>query len=148
MEENQKKKSRIGLIAIVILVVAALIADLLSLIPFVGDIVGPLFWIGASIYFWQSGLGLVNGRRLATSIISMVAEMIPAIQELPLILAGIIAIIVMVRIEDKTGISLTPHIAGKGGMPLVQNGLRSPAGTPPPLNQGGIRAPGGGLVLK
>jgi hypothetical protein len=96
-----QKKHKLGTVAIIVLVVFATIADLLSLIPFVGDLVGPIFWVCVSIYFWKAGMGLINVRKLATSIISMVAELIPAVQELPLILAGIIAVIVMTRAEEK-----------------------------------------------
>ena len=143
MDENKKK--RIGNIASAVLIIAALIADLFSLIPFVGDFVGPIFWIGASVYFWKSGLGLVNGRRLATSVISMVAELIPGVQEFPTIVAGMIIIVAMTRVEDKTGISLNPAKGGKLGPKANIAGTRMP---PPqmPLNQGGIRPPKGGLV--
>lgn len=143
--EEIKPKYRIGTAGIVFWVALAALADLFSLIPFVGDIVGPIFWICASIYLWKVGCGLLNARRLATSLISMVAEMIPIVQEFPLILAGMIAVIVMVRAEDKTGISV-PGIGGKKtGSSLVQNGVNPPHQQQIPLNQGGVRAPSGGL---
>lgn len=132
-EENRKTKYRIGTLAIVLLVALAGIFDLLSLIPFVGDFVGPIFWIIASIYFWEAGLGFVNGRRLAVSAISMVAELIPVVQGLPAILAGIIAIIVMTRVEDKTGISLNPL--------QKKPGMTPPRLPPKPANVDGVRLP-------
>ena len=143
--EETKPKYRMGTAGIVFWIAFAALADLLSLIPFVGDFVGPIFWVCASIYLWKVGCGLLNARRLATSLISMIAEMIPGVQEFPLILAGIIAIIIMVRVEDKTGISV-PGIGGKKtGSTLVQNGVNPPRIQQSPLNQGGVRAPGGGL---
>ncbi|HEY9583862.1 MAG TPA: hypothetical protein VJI66_02790 [Candidatus Paceibacterota bacterium] len=132
-EQNKKVNYRIGALAIVLLVALAGIFDLLSLIPFVGDIVGPIFWIIASIYFWKAGLGLVNGKRLATAAISLIAELIPAVQELPMILAGIVAIIIMTRIEDKTGISLNP-LSKKPGVTPPRNQRR-------PANVDGVRLP-------
>ncbi len=143
--EKTKLKYRIGAVGIVFLVALATLADLFSLIPFVGDIVGPIFWICASVYLWKIGCGLLNARRLATSLISMVAEMIPIVQELPLILAGMIAVIVMVRMEDKTGISIPGIGDKKSGSHLVQNGVNPPHQQQIPLNQDGVRAPGGGL---
>ncbi len=142
MEEG--KKHKLGNIATIILFIAACIADALSLIPFVGDLVGPIFWILASIYFWKSGMGLMNPRRLITSAISTVAELIPVVQEFPTIIAGMIIIIVLTRIEDKTGISVT-SVAGGGKPYLNSGGVRLP---PPkvPLNQGSVRPPSGGLV--
>ncbi len=130
---EEKKKNRIGIVAIVLLVISALIADLLSLIPFVGDLVGPVFWILASVYFWKAGLGLLNTRRLAVSVISMVAELIPGVQEFPATIAGVIAIIVMTRVEDKTGISLNPL--------QKKPGVTSPRNQITPLNLGGVRQP-------
>jgi hypothetical protein len=129
MASKTEKKHQIGNLAIVILTILATVADLLSLIPFVGDFVGPIFWIFAGIYFWKSGMGLVNGKRLAASLISLVAEMIPGVQELPTIIAGMIIIIVVTRLEDKTDIKLpatgtasarTPLNAGEVRMPTPQ----------------------------
>ena len=144
--QETNNKNRLGSNAIVTLIVIAIIVDLLSLIPSVGTIVGPLFWIGAGMYFWKAGLGFINGKRLTTGIISVIMEMILLLQWLPMNLIGIIVIIIITRIEDKTGISLSPLPVGKAGLPLVQGGMRSPKITSSPLNQGGIRAPGGGLT--
>lgn len=105
-QDKPKTIYRIGVIGSIGFIGLALIADLFTLIPFVGDVVGPIFWVGASFYLYFKGFGFVNGRRLATSAISLVGELIPAIQELPLILAGAIAIIVLARIEDRTGLHL------------------------------------------
>ncbi|MDP3981015.1 MAG: hypothetical protein Q8Q33_06370 [Chlamydiota bacterium] len=151
MEEN-KKKYRISGTGMALLIVGAIIADLISLIPFVGIISGPTFWIIASIYLWKAGCGLLNGKRLATSAISMIGEMAPVVQFLPLALVGIITVIFMVRVEDKTGIHIpvsgTKPVGGR--VPLYQNGKRMPdiarnVASSEPLNIDGIRAPGGGL---
>jgi len=139
MEDKQPINYRISGGMSTILILLAGLADLLTLIPFVGDVVGPLFWVLASIYFWKAGLGLVNGRRLATTVVSTVIELIPAAQAFPAILAGIIAVIVMVRIEDRTGISLTP--AKKVGVTPPRN-VRVPVnktpGVRPPRIQGSV----------
>ena len=138
------KKHKIGNIAAAILVLTAIIADLISLIPLGGDIVGPIFWVCVSFYFWKSGLGLINSRRLATSAISLVAELIPGIQELPAILLGIVVIIAMTRFEDKTGISVTSAVGGKSAGALNSSGVRAPIPRTP-LNRDSVRLPNGGL---
>jgi pheromone shutdown protein TraB len=90
MDEEQHKKHRIGWFAIFILVFLALVCDLLGLIPFVKDVLGTIFWICASIYFWMIGMGIFNGRKLAVMMVSWVASLIPVIQEIPfeLVLGG------------------------------------------------------------
>jgi hypothetical protein len=147
MEETQKKH-RIGKLSAVILVVVAIIADLITLIPIAGDIVGPIFWVFAGLYFWKSGLGFVNGKRLVTGAISLVAELIPGIQEFPTIALGMIIIVIMTRFEEKTGISITSLAGGGTKAPLVHGGTRIPSMTTSPLNQGGVRSPNGGLMRK
>ncbi len=133
MEGKQPINYRISGGMSAILILLAGLADLLTLVPFVGDVVGPLFWILASVYFWKAGLGLVNGRRLATTIVSTVIELVPGAQAFPAILGGIIAVIAMVRIEDKTGISLTPP--KKVGVTPPRN-VRVPVNSTP-----GVRPP-------
>lgn len=141
-----------GWMGISVILITAVIADLLSLVPFVGDIVGPIFWVCVSIYLWSIGCGLLNARRLATSIISMVAEMIPLVQELPLIFAGALAVIILVRIEDKTGKKLMPGSNKLSGSrkPLYNNGVRQPEynvqnNVSRSINIEGVRPPNGGL---
>ena len=141
MSDTEHHRIRIG--QGVALIVLAAIADLITLIPIAGDIVGPVFWISVSIYFWKSGLGVMNVGRLVTSTVSLVAEMFPVIQELPTILVGMIIIIVLFFFEDKSGVHISSIIGG-GKSPLNKTGVRA---TPPPipLNQGGVRPPNGGL---
>jgi hypothetical protein len=139
----EEKKPKLSTTASVVLVVLAGIADLLSLIPAVGILVGPVFWLCAGAYFWIAGLGFVNGRRLVTGGISTVAEIIPGIQAIPTILVGVIAIIAMEKIQEKTGINVTSVAGGKN--PLVSSGSRMPNPIKP-ANQAGIRAPQGGLA--
>jgi len=104
----QETKYRIGWKGAAILIFFATIADILSLIPIVGAMTGPIFWAGATIYLWKAGCGLANPRRLATTAISFLGEIMPAVQMLPLTLTGIIVILVMVRREDKIGMKKAP----------------------------------------
>lgn len=110
----------------------ALFADLLTLIPIVGDIVGPVFWVGISYYFWKKGLGLFNWRRFTPEIISFIAELVPGIQELPSIFVGMIAITLLTKFEQKTGINPINLAKGKITPPRI---VRKP------LNSGGMRQP-------
>lgn len=128
-----KTKYRLENKAIVIITFCAGAADALTFIPFVGDAIGPIFWIGASIYFWKAGLGFGNAKRLATTALSTVAELIPIVQELPTILVGTVAIIMMSRTEDKLGISKNS---------TNKTGITAPRNQRWPVNRrAGIRPP-------
>lgn len=140
--EQESRKNRISNKAAALLIGSAIIADLLTLIPIVGIVVGPVYWILINIYLMKSGLGFMSGKRLATSGISAIAEIIPVIQELPTISVAMIIIVVTTRIEDKTGISVGSVASGPH---LNSNGVRTAAQKQPPLNQGGQRLPNGGL---
>ncbi len=143
MEES--KRYRITNIAAIVLVISAFIADTFTIIPFVGDFVGPIFWVLASLFFWKNGLGLLQGKRGITTVISTIMELIPGVQELPAILVGILIIITTSRIEDKTGISMSSVTSGKPTIKMSVAGRREP---PPriPANQGDVRPPNGGMV--
>lgn len=151
--DEKKPKYRIGTVAIIILVFFAIIADGLGMIPFVKDFTASIFFVCASVYFWMKGMGILNGKKLAAMAISWIASMIPIIQEIPLeVTAGIIAIILITRIEDKTGISVTkPLSQGKkiASPKSMMNfaGRREP---PPriPSNQGDRRSPSEGQMVE
>jgi len=106
MKDGQQTVYRIGMGMSILWVVIAIIGDLLSLIPFVGTAVAPVFWICFTYYGWKKGLGLINPKKVVTTALSVGAEVAPLLQFLPALAAGIVAILLMVRAEDKTGISL------------------------------------------
>lgn len=93
---------------IAILIAVAAFADLITLIPIAGDFVGPVYWICVSILLYMKGFGIFNARRFITSAVSTVAEIIPVVQELPMLLVGTIVLIIFSRIEDKTGMNIMP----------------------------------------
>lgn len=131
------KKNRIGNYAIVLITALAGLADLLTLIPGVGDVLGWLSWIMFAIIFWIKGLGFFSPKKLAISIVSVVTELVPGVQALPTITAGVIAILVMTRAEDKLGISLNP-MQKKPGVTMPRNQktpVNSIAGVRPPRKQ-------------
>lgn len=142
MEQDTNK---ISLKAGIILLIIAIIADAFTLIPFVGALVGPMFWVGATFYFWKVGLGFVNWGRISTSVISTLGELTPAVQFLPFITVGVIAVLILDRIQAKTGISLTSLTKGKIGPKMNTNGRREPPARIP-LNNSQGRPPNGGLV--
>lgn len=141
-EVQVKSKRKIGNGAAAVLIFVAIVFDLFTLIPFVGDFIGPIFWIGANVYFWMRGMGILNARRLGSAAVSVVIELVPVLQWIPSITAAVIAVIVMTRLEEKTGVPVT-SMASKGG-PANSMGRRAPTGAvPPPLNSGGMRLPEG-----
>lgn len=142
MNEQGTVQYRLGWGSIVILLGAAGIGDLLSLIPFVGDFVGPVFWVIVAIYLYTRGFGLLNPGRLAAELISLAAKMIPIIQEFPELLAGMAAVIILSRFEDRTGMKV-PLSGSSSTNPLNSGGARLPAGAPVPLNSEGVRLPSG-----
>ncbi len=129
MQENNKPQYRIGILAIVVLFITACIFDGLTFIPFVGDLIAWVFWVGSAIYYWKAGLGLANWKVLVPEILSFAAELVPAVQELPTMIAATVVIVAMSRVEDRFNVSLIP---GK---------KITPARRPPPLNNSGIRPP-------
>ncbi len=133
-----QKKKKIGFLFIGILFIAAGIYDLLSIIPLVGSAIGWSLWTGVALVLWKKGYGLINPRRLITMVASTVAEFIPAVQELPLFLAGAVILVIVLKAEEKTGISLTSK--AKVGGSLNKYGVRSPVGRPSPVYQNGARA--------
>ncbi len=138
---NKQKQHRMGWVGISGLLVVGIILDLVTLIPGAGTLLAPPVWIAINTYLWIIGCGIVNAKRLSTSLISMVGEMIPALQALPINILGIIAIIIMVRLEDKTGIKVHGGTKGVGNISIVNgNPVRNPKITPP-LNVDGIRLP-------
>jgi hypothetical protein len=159
MEDKPKPKYRMGIVGIVILILLATIADLLSLIPFVGDFVGPIFWVMVSIYLWKIGCGLINSKRLATEIISIVIEVIPVAQEIPSIIICMAIIIILVRVEDKTGIKMigskgnltnagriTVRSNAEGVRESLQSQRKKLENGGGASNQDGIRAPNGAIL--
>ena len=149
-EANLPKKHRIGIFLAIILSLFAFIGDLFSLIPFVGDFVGPIYWVLAGGYLWMfKKINPIKGKNVAGKLaaigISLIAKMIPVVQELPIeLLAGMVALIAITYFEDKTGINATTLAEGnvKGA---VVDGVRSPSRQSVPMNRNGVRAPGGGL---
>ncbi|HTK32979.1 MAG TPA: hypothetical protein VL335_00320 [Candidatus Paceibacterota bacterium] len=125
MKEKQTYRLKNGAVALFLM--AAGVADLTTLIPFVGDFVGPIFWTLAAVYLWRKGLGLVNAKRLGAELISFVCELIPGVQEFPTIFIASVAIVAMSRIEDKTGFKIPLKGKGvKGRVPVNHDGVRAP----------------------
>lgn len=156
MNEEQKKAAgqilsavtdkntvyRLGWGAIIALLAVAGIGDLISLIPLAGDVVAPIFWVVVAVYLYMKGFGLMNPGRLVTELVSMAAEMVPGIQEFPALLLGTALVIILTRLEDRTGVQFElPGRTVGGRTPLNQNGARAPIQTPAPLNIDGVRPP-------
>jgi hypothetical protein len=132
MEGKQKTKYRIGVGMSIVLIAIAVIFDAASVIPFVGTLMGPIFWVISGVYLWTKGVGFFGVKKIATTAISLVAEVVPLSQELPMLVAGIIALLVIIRVEDKTGMSIVkPMKAGitpprLKRIPKNINGVRKP----------------------
>jgi len=127
-----KPEHRITTGAFAIWLIVGGLFDLLGLIPFVENVIGIIFALLFGTYLWIKGMGVFKGKVFITECISLVGSFIPMIQSLPQLTAGVVAIFIISRLEEKVGISATSLTSGKG--------IRTPVGRNP-LNQGGIRAP-------
>ncbi len=120
----------------VILIILAGVADLATFIPVVGNFLGFLFWAVMAVVFWKLGLGFINYRRFVPMLISTATEIFPVVSFLPTIIAGMFAILILSRIEDKTGLKILPS---KGNLDITKPKLRrvpvnSTAGVRQPRN--------------
>ena len=143
---KQKNQNRIENGACAVLVLFALVCDAIGLIPFAKDLIGPVFWIIIALYLKTKGFPFFsNWEVIAVEVIDLIATLIPLIQEFPELTLGIIVILLMIRFEDKTGLSIIGAMQGNikkaiSEGKLSKNGKR----LPPPrqaLNSGGQRVP-------
>lgn len=137
MEGKQKTKYRVGIGMSVVLIGVAGIFDIAnfftSFIPFVGSAIGAIFWFVSGLYLWTKGVGLFGGKKIAVTAISFIAELVPIVQALPMLTAGIIGVLLVIRIEDKTGMSIVKPMKAGVTLPRYkrvplngQKGLRLP----------------------
>jgi len=107
MDPQQKTQYRMGNQQIINILFVAGFVDALTLIPLVGDFMGPLFWALFSLYLFIKGYGFLNTRRLVTTLTSTIFEILPGFQAFPTIFIGSVIVILLLRVEDKTGLKLT-----------------------------------------
>lgn len=96
----------------IFLPMAALFFDLLSLIPFLNVIVAPIAWITVTLWLYLEGVSPLSGRRLATIGVSFIVGLIPILSMLPEITLAVVAIILMVKLEDR----VTKAVPGLGAV--------------------------------
>ena len=129
-QATPEKKNRIGLITALALVLVALLFDgaqfLVGLIPFIDIVLLPVVGITASIIFWLWFLlidpSLMSGVKAFKNQLAMagmtIATVIPFLDMLPEITAGVVAVIIISRAEDM-GLSVTDVI--KTGLQFSKN---------------------------
>ncbi len=115
--DEDKPQSRIDNITAGFMIAVAIIFDLLSLIPFVNIVVDVAAVLLYGIWFAIKGVGFINPRRFATMMVTVIIEAIPAISFLPGFTIAIIVTILMIKSEDRLGISL-PGVGGKKMPPI------------------------------
>ena len=101
MDENAKKKTHIDWLQGFFLISVALFFDLLSFVPIVNFVSSLFAWLTFSLWFYLRGASFMHPGRLATAATSAVLEFIPFVSWLPTITAGVIGLIVMVKLEDR-----------------------------------------------
>ena len=122
-----KPEPKISLTEAYLLIVFAIIADLLSIVPLLNDIVAVIFTFGSQIYYFMKGVNGIAG--IAAEII----EFIPVLSILPGTLLGVVLVILIDRAAaTKLGQTAlkTAGPAGKlaisGGKPSVTS-FKNPA---------------------
>ncbi len=122
--EAGKKEMRIDWITGFLMITTAVFFDLLSLIPIVNIFVDVIAALTFGLWFILKNVPLINPRRLATALIALIIEAVPAISALPAITIGVIIIILTVIVEDKTGIEIPlskkPIGKGSGKPPIIK----------------------------
>lgn len=105
----EKKKHKIGNVTAIFMVLLALIADGLQFLLTLAVILIPLsllltFLCGIGFALWFFILGAYSGKgaekKVLTSLVSVVAEVIPVINAVPAITAGVVINIVLSRLDD------------------------------------------------
>ncbi len=110
-----KKRERISATMTLLLMMTAIFFDVFqAILTFAGGIglianrfISLFAMLSFGFWFVMLGVSLLNTRRLAVSITTSLGEMIPFIGTLPLWTIGIAALIAMVKLEDRTGVSIT-----------------------------------------
>ncbi|MEX0931474.1 MAG: hypothetical protein WDZ88_01850 [Candidatus Paceibacterota bacterium] len=117
--ENEGTKTRIGNITAVLLIGVALIFDVVEVVLTATVLLAPLqsfvsLFAVCVFSFWlfMLGVGLLSPKKFLVSSGAALLEVFPLTGWLPMWTIGIILIISMVRLEDKTGVSIKPHLAG------------------------------------
>ena len=104
-----EKKHKIGNVTAIFMVLLALIADGLQFLLTLAVILIPLsllltFLCGIGFALWFFLLGAYSGKgaekKVLTSLVSVVAEIIPVINAVPAITAGVVINIVLSRMDD------------------------------------------------
>ncbi len=111
--ENKKEKKakskepRIGAAEIAVLLFFAVFMDILSLIPIANDVVDIVAQSLIAVFFFVNGVNIFTGgyKKLVPYIVGWIVEAIPVVSVFPTITIETIIIIIISRIEDRTGIS-------------------------------------------
>lgn len=133
-----EKQTRIPLVIAASMVVTALLFDLanglINLIPFVGQVVSSIGGLLGMLTFWVwfqlQGVNFVSARRAIALFGASLIELIPVLNVLPALTAGVITTIVLTNLEDRTGRTISlprkvkprslpgkpPVIPGTGGV--------------------------------
>lgn len=125
--KGEPKKNGVAWGMFIILIFTAILADGITLIPIVGSIVGPTYWVLFSWYLKRKGYGIFNLKTLAPQGFSILIEIMPALQALPTITIMTALILMVVKVEDKVNLHhIVPIRFPKKAPPLNQNGMRLP----------------------
>jgi len=117
------------------MIAVAIFYDVLSFIPGI-NLISEIFGIGTFALWWYfSGIGLINTKKIVTWATSGFVELIPAVSALPSFTAGVIITVLLTRAEEKTGVSLTPGSASINPKNVLPFRNKNTDDAPPKRNQ-------------
>lgn len=93
-------KSKIDNTTASLMIGTALFFDVLSVIPIVNFFSSFFAFMTFSVWFMIKGVGLINPKKLATPVISVIIELIPAVSAIPSITLTILVTISIIKKEE------------------------------------------------
>ncbi len=104
--KKDKQKERITTTTAMLMVGLAIFFDILSIIPVVNWFTAIAAWLCFFIWFAVLEVRFMTIKRALPAIISFIVELVPILSIIPGLTLGIIVIIIMIKLEDKTGIKI------------------------------------------
>lgn len=104
---SSEKKERINTTNASLMIGTALILDVISAAPIVGQIVADVgSFVIFLIWFLILGLPLLSPKKITVYAVSFVVSIVPVLSALPEITLAIVAFILITRAEDKLGVQV------------------------------------------
>ena len=88
------------------MILVAIVFAFISIIPLINLISGFIYFLTLNFWLLLNGVNPFSGKTLVTNITAMIVEFIPFVSWLPAEVIATIAIIIMVKSQDKLGVKM------------------------------------------